>query len=209
MYDLSRIAWFIQESDAIEGERSRSLWKTRKLLCERSSVGHVGAFLHLRSVVQEGDLPYWSDLLYAHELLIREFLDGVVRDDGTSPSSGRESLPMADIRQKVSAVRFGASDREAAVDLVADAHHAFLKARPFTDGDGRISRLYANALLLYFDLPPAVFTAGDCHGSYYPACRWKDGHLMRAYLRAKIAHPKCPLTLSSTNGWIESLPQKL
>jgi hypothetical protein len=67
--------------------------------------------------------------------------------------------------------------------------------------------MYANALLVRFGLPQAVFTAADRQTSYYPACSLPDSRLMRAYLRSKIVQPGRLLSLRGTKGWLETLPE--
>ena len=47
------------------------------------------------------------------------------------------------------------------IELAAQLHYKFVRIHPFDDGNGRLSRLLMNYILLKNDLPPVIIRSDD------------------------------------------------
>lgn len=206
MIDLDRAALFIFESNAIEGLRVQSFEQIREAIAHRQPTGHAGAFLHLHSVAETGRVPLKADLLYAHDLLMKEHianaqnpereerrLQGQIgrwRTCGVSvggrecPHSSTVPGSMQALLARGLAAYVPGIEPKHVLEEVADDHYAFLRVHPFADGNGRVSRLYANSLIARYEMPLLIFTSSDRKARYYPACAAETSVLMRLYCKA-------------------------
>lgn len=205
MLDIDRAALFIFESNAIEGIRKHTYDQIHAAITDRQPHGHVGAFLHLHSVAEMGRVPLKADLLYAHDMLLREQIalaDDVAEEEsrlrgqvgrwrtcGVSvggrdcPHSAVVPALMSDLLARGKAVYVHGIEPKYVLEEVADDHYAFLRAHPFIDGNGRISRLYANAIIARYEMPLLIFTSADKQVRYYAACAAQTSLPMRLYFK--------------------------
>jgi len=65
--------------------------------------------------------------------------------------------------------------------LAASFHHRFVAIHPFDDGNGRMSRLLMNLLLMQYGYPPVVIKQQD-RQAYYYALRQADARDLDAFL---------------------------
>lgn len=226
MTDIDRAAWFIHESNLIEGVTAFTRDDIRAQLAARSPDGHSGAFMFFAQLAEERLMLTQIDLLLAHRLILLEELeltgewkpaDGIPDDLRAEIGGWRKravsvGTPAPTPWPLVPAVMdgwfgrlrefLGASrDRDAVLDFVADSHHEYEAVHPLIDGNGRTGRLIANYVLAYFRHPIAVCTAADRHASYYMACGSQSTALMRAYVRSKSCRPEVPLDAASVDAW--------
>ncbi len=74
--------------------------------------------------------------------------------------------------------------------LAATFHHRFVAIHPFDDGNGRMSRLLMNLLLMQYGYPPVVIKQKD-RQAYYYALRQADAGELGAfieYIRENLLH---------------------
>jgi hypothetical protein len=65
----------------------------------------------------------------------------------------------------------------ALIDLCAWAHAEWVRIHPFANGNGRTARIWANALLMRYGVPPVVRLRPRPDDGYGPACAAAmDGH---------------------------------
>lgn len=57
--------------------------------------------------------------------------------------------------------RYGVTDQNKLVVLAAWAHQELIKLHPLEDGNGRLARIFMNAILKFFDIDPIVFLDDD------------------------------------------------
>lgn len=203
------IALYIFESNCIESERFLTYDQILEQVRSKAIDGHVGAWHLFAAAADQNRLPTRPEMFEAHHLLLTEQLkhhdDPEMADDlrgqigcwrtcevgvGDPPRACPPAVivpsEMDILMRWCDAVFPGNADGRLVREGIGNAHYNFLRIHPFADGNGRMSRLYANVTARLCGVPPIIFTSADKNERYYPACQAETPALMREYVRENL-----------------------
>lgn len=158
-------------SNAMEGSTLTEP-DTAAILFDDATVPHKSLIEHLEAKNHQAALGYMLEHASQGKGLDEDFVRrlhamlmngirpdaGAYRDHGVRiagvplPTANHLSVPKL-MSELMARIAKGAEDR---IGLSADAHAAFEKIHPFSDGNGRVGRLLMNAMLLRENLAPAI-----------------------------------------------------
>lgn len=87
------------------------------------------------------------------------------------------------------------------VEIAANFHYKFVRIHPFDDGNGRVSRLLMNYVLLYYNFPPIIIKSDD-KTNYLRALRDADTGNLESFILylARQLFWSLDLTLKAANN---------
>lgn len=179
---------YTYESNRIEGN-TLSLHETSLVVHKGLTIGGKSVREHLEAINHQDAIGYLRQLAQSRqafsELVIRELHTLVLR--GIDPAhagryrtinvriSGSTHVPpeFYDVQRQMAAlVRWYHQQRKSLhpVVLAADLHHRLVSIHPFTDGNGRTSRLVMNLVLMRAGYLPAIIRGSqEMRHAYYDA----------------------------------------
>ncbi len=147
----------------------------RRLQDHLEAINHRDAIFLLEEMVQQGEpLREWQ-IKSLHQLILRGIDDanaGVYRRVNVLISGAQHTPPSAMLVPDMMEDFIRWSSEEATslhpVERAARVHSDFVRIHPFTDGNGRTSRLLMNLELLKAGWPPVILPV-ERHLAYYDA----------------------------------------
>lgn len=160
---------FTHDSTAIEGN-TLTLLETKVILEDNISIGgknlreiyevvnHKNAYDFVKFCLKNNRDLTESVILELHKILTDKIIDGGNYRDVNVIISGAEHKPpnVADMKIQLADFYYNLTLKKNInpIELAAWTHAEFVKIHPFTDGNGRTSRLIMNYQLLVSDLLP-------------------------------------------------------
>ena len=166
-------------SNAIEGS-SLSAEDTAKIIFDKQTLRNKTLTEQLEATNHDKAFRYLLNYLYSglsvNENLVKELhrilMAGIRDDAGTYRSHGvrivGSFVPTANYL-KISVLMKELFVRKASkdiIDFVSKFHADFEKIHPFSDGNGRVGRLILVAILLSYNIAPAIITTKEKRGYY-------------------------------------------
>ena len=206
------LAHYIVESDAIE-HITRSYDEVLAQLSSGYTDGHVGAYIHLLTALENGELISEGLIREVQALIVTEQTAygqralhekhiGAWRTIGVTvggrdcpsplfvPESMERFVRRVHSWQKHRFARMSPLDN---MRFVAKSHFEYLDIHPFADGNGRSSRAIVYFLYRHARLHPFIFTSRDRYDTYYQCFNDKnDANDMVAYFRMRTPLPATP-----------------
>ncbi len=208
-HEIDFLAHYIVESDAIE-RITRFHDEVAAQIKEGYALGHVGAYMHLLTALENGELISEGLIREVQELIVTEqpkygqralpeIHIGAWRTVGVSVGGRDCPLPLFVPKLMERFVRrvhswqkhrFAILSPLDNMSYVARSHFEYLDIHPFVDGNGRSSRAIVYFLYRHARLSPFFFTSDDRYETYYRCFNDKnDTRGMIAYFRARTTLP--------------------
>ena len=146
------------------------------------AVNHQQAIFYIRDIFSKVEPITERDVKYLHSLILKSINDryaGNYRDIEIYISGSKTELPKpAEVPTQMAEFSQWLVDRQENQDLhpvilAAQAHYRLVKIHPFVDGNGRVSRLLMNLILLKYGYFIAIVD-NDQREDYYRALQAAD-----------------------------------
>lgn len=210
--EIEFLARYIVESDAIE-RITRSYDEVFAQLSSGYTYGHVGAYIHLLTALENGELISEGLIREVQALIVTEQTAygqrtlhekhigawrtvGVTVDGRDCPAPLFVPESMERLVRRVHSWqkhRFAMMSPLDNMHFIATSHFKYLDIHPFADGNGRSSRAIVYFLYRHARLRPFIFTSADRYETYYQCFNdSNDARDMIAYFHLRTTLPALP-----------------
>ncbi len=181
---------FIYESNLIEDLVEIEYINVLEDIVNKTSGGHVAAWLYMRDLAEKKKELQMEDLDYIHKLIMDEQLQyghsidtyyiGVIRDYiiqiawrvVMAPSEEEFNAFFANLNNEIK--ELDGDDVDKLLKFAAMLHYDYEEIHPYADGNGRTGRLIVNYVLAYFGYEPLIINSVDVE-NYYKCFRERGG----------------------------------